>query len=138
MTKARGKFTVESGGEEAYEALDDGVRLTHAQGTQSFTGDIKGDGAVHWLMLYRGDKTAQFVGMQRISGTIGGRRGTVVLAAEGVHDGKGSKITLEVVPGSGSGDLEGLAGTGKLENPGGKTGTYELDYSFGSDAARQT
>jgi type V secretory pathway adhesin AidA len=128
MTKARGKFTVESGGEDAYEALAGGVRLTHAQGTQSFTGDIKGDGAVHWLMLYRGDKTAQFVGLQRISGTIGGRRGTVVLAAEGTHDGKGSQISLEVVPGSGSGDLAGLSGKGKLVNPGAKAGTYELDY----------
>lgn len=138
MTKARGKFTVESGGEDAYEALDNGVRLTHAQGTQSFKGDIKGDGAVHWLMVYRGDMTAQFVGMQRISGRIGGRRGTVVLLAEGIHDGKGSRIKLEVVPGSGSGELEGLSGTGKLENPGGKTGTYELQYSFPAGKARGT
>ena len=138
MTKARGKFTVESGGEDAYEMLDDGVRLTHAQGTQTFTGDIKGDGAVHWLMLSRGDKTAQFVGLQRISGTIGGRRGTVVLAAAGVHDGKGSRITLEVVEGSGSGELEGLSGKGKLENPGGKSGTYELAYSFGSGTTGRT
>lgn len=138
MTKARGKFTVESGGEDAYEMLDNSVRLTHANGTQTFTGDIKGDGAVHWLMLYRGDKTAQFVGMQRISGTIGGRRGTVVLAAEGVHDGKGSRIKLEVVPGSGSGELEGMSGKGKLENPGGKTGTYELEYSFRAENARRT
>jgi Protein of unknown function (DUF3224) len=138
MTKARGKFTVESGGEDAYEMLDNSVRLTHANGTQTFTGDIKGDGAVHWLMLYRGDKTAQFVGMQRISGTIGGRRGTVVLAAEGVHDGKGSRIKLAVVPGSASGDLEGMSGKGKLENPGAKTGTYELEYSFGGETARRT
>jgi hypothetical protein len=135
MTKARGEFTVGSGGEDAYEALDGGVRLTHAQGTQSFTGDIEGDGAVHWLMLYRADKTAQFVGMQRISGTIGGRRGTVVLAAEGTHDGTGSTISLEVVAGSGSGELEGITGNGKLVNPGGKTGTYELDYSLGGGSA---
>lgn len=137
MTKARGRFTVVSAEEDAYEALDGGVRLTHAQGTQSFTGDIKGDGAVHWLMVYRPDKTAQFVGMQRISGMIGDRRGTVVLAANGVHDGKGSKITLVVVPGSGSGELEGISGTGKLENPGGKTGTYTLDYSHRGDSARR-
>jgi hypothetical protein len=138
MTKARGKFTVETGAEDAYEMLDNSVRLTHAQGTQRFTGDIKGDGAVHWLMAYRGDKTATFVGMQRISGTIGGRRGTVVLAAEGVHDGKGSRIKLTVVPGSASGELEGLSGKGKLENPGAKTGTYELEYSLPGKSARRT
>jgi hypothetical protein len=138
MTKARGRFKVESGGEDSYEMLDNGVRLTHAQGTQKFTGDIKGDGAVHWLMAYRGDKTATFVGMQRISGTIGGRRGSVVLAAEGVHDGKGSRIKLTVVPGSASGELEGLSGKGKLEHPGAKTGTYELEYALPGKTPRRT
>jgi Protein of unknown function (DUF3224) len=137
MTKARGEFIVESGGEDPYEALDGGVRLTHAHGTQSFSGDVQADGAVHWLMLYRSDKTAQFVGLQRISGSIGGRRGTVVLAAEGTHDGKGSRISLEVVPGSGSGDLEGISGNGRLTNPGGETGTYELEYSFASESGRR-
>ena len=137
MTKARGEFTVDSGGEEPYEALDGGVRLTHAHGTQSFSGDIQADGAVHWLMLYRPNKTAQFVGLQRISGSIGGRQGTVVLAAEGSHDGKGSTISLEVVPGSGSGDLEGISGHGTLTNPGGKTGTYELEYSFTGGSGRR-
>lgn len=130
MTKARGEFTVESGGEDPYEALDEGVRLTHAYGQQTFGGDIEAEGAVHWLMLYRSDKTAQFVGMQRLSGTIGGRRGTVVLAAQGTHDGTGSTISLEVVPGSGSGELVGMAGEGKLVIRGARTGTYELDYSF--------
>lgn len=138
MTKARGTFRVESAEEDAYEALADGVRLTHAQGKQSFTGDIKGDGTVHWLILYRPDKTAQLVGMQRIAGTIGSRRGTVVLTAQGTHDGKGSRITLEVVPGSGSGDLAGISGKGTFENPGRKTGTYELDYSFRAGSARRS
>jgi hypothetical protein len=135
MTKARGEFTVESSGEDAYEALDDGVRLAHAYGRQTFTGDIEADGAVHWLMLYRPNKTARFVGLQRLSGTIGKRRGTVVLTASGEHDGKGSKISLEVAAGSGSGELAGMTGSGALVIAG-KTGTYELDYRLGSRTAR--
>jgi hypothetical protein len=135
MTKARGEFTVESGGEDAYEALDDGIRLAHAYGRQTFKGDIDAEGAVHWLMLYRPDSTARFVGLQRLSGTIGKRRGTVVLTAEGEHDGKGSKISLEVAAGSGSGELAGITGSGRLVIAG-RTGTYELDYRFGARTGR--
>ena len=92
MTKATGTFEVTSGGEEPYEELDSGIKLTHASGTQMFSGDIAGDGAIHWLMLYRTDKTAQFVGLQRISGSVDGRRGTFVLAADGEHDGTSSRV----------------------------------------------
>lgn len=139
MMKAQGRFTVESGSEEPYEALDGGIRLTSADGKQTFRGDIRADGAVRWLMVYRADRTAEVVGIQRLSGTIGGRRGTVVMTTRGTHDGKGSTITLEVVRGSGPGELEGISGRGTLTIRGSRTGTYELDYRFarGSRPAAQ-
>jgi len=130
MTTARGSFEVTGGTEDAYDELDGGSRLTHASGSQSFQGDIDGEGSVHWLMLYRADKTAHFVGMQRITGAIGGRTGSFVAAAEGDHDGTGSTITFSIVPGSGSGGLAGIAGTGRLVATGGPNGTYELDYTL--------
>jgi hypothetical protein len=132
MTKATGTFEVTGGGEEPYEELDRGIKLTHASGTQRFAGDVEGDGAVHWLMLYRGDKSATFVGLQRITGSVGGRRGTFVLSAEGDHEGGSSRIRLTVVPGSGTDDLQGIEGTGSMAAPGGPTGTYELQYTFES------
>jgi hypothetical protein len=72
--------------DDPYEELDGGIKLTHASGNQTFSGDIEADGAVHWLMLYRADKSAHFVGLQRITGSVGGRRGAFVLAAEGDHE----------------------------------------------------
>ena len=128
MTKATGSFQVLSGTEDSYDELDGGIRLTHASGAQAFTGDIEGEGSVHWLMLYRGDKTAHFVGLQRITGSVGGRRGSFVLAAEGAHDGASSRITLTIIEGSGTGDLAGIAGEGTFDAPGGPSGTYALDY----------
>jgi hypothetical protein len=132
MTKAAGAFEVNGGTEDPYEELDGGLKLTHASGTQGFTGDISGDGAVHWLMLYRPDKTAHFVGLQRISGSLGGRQGSFVAAAEGDHDGTGSTITFTIIPGSGTGGLAGISGEGRLIAKGGPKGTYELEYAFGS------
>jgi len=129
MTKATGPFEVTGGSEDAYDE-DGGIRLTHASGTQRFEGDMAADGAVHWLMLYRPDKTAHFVGLQRVTGSLGGRQGSFVAAAEGDHAGSGSTITITIVAGSGSGELAGISGEGRLVAPGGPTGTYELEYTL--------
>ncbi len=130
MTKATGSFEVTSMTEDPYEELEGGIKLTHASGAQRFTGDIEGDGAVHWLMLYRPDKTATFVGLQRLTGTVAGRRGSLVLAAEGAHEGGSSRIRWTVVSGSGTGELAGITGTGSMTAPGGANGTYELTHTF--------
>jgi Protein of unknown function (DUF3224) len=130
MTTATGSFEITGGNEDAYDEADD-LRFTHASGQQSFTGGIEADGSVHWLMVYRPDKTAQFVGLQRISGTLDGRRGSFVLAAEGDHDGSTSRIRWRVVDGSGSGELAGITGEGTMDAPGGPGGTYRLDYTLG-------
>jgi hypothetical protein len=130
MASATGTFEVTGGMDDPYEELDSGIKLTRASGTQTFAGDIEGDGGVHWLMLYRSDKSAHFVGLQRIAGSVGGRRGAFVLAAEGDHEGGSSQIRMTVVPGSGTGDLVGIAGAGSMSAPGGPTGTYELRYTI--------
>ena len=87
MATATGTFEVLSGGETAYQEAEGEVRLTHANGTQRFSGDIEGDGSIEWLMCYLPAGGARMVGLQRISGTIGGRGGTVILDAAGDHDG---------------------------------------------------
>ena len=132
MTKARGSFEVTGGSEDPYDELEAGLRLTHASGSQAFSGDITGEGSVHWLMLHRADKTAHFVGLQRITGAVDGRRGSFVASAEGDHDGRGSVVSFSIIAGSGAGELSGIAGGGRLVAEGGPTGTYELDYTLGA------
>jgi hypothetical protein len=132
MTQATGTFEVTGGTEDPFDVLDGGIKLTHASGTQTFSGDISGDGAVHWLMLYRADKSAHFVGLQRITGSVGGRQGVFVLAAEGDHDAGSSRIRWTVIEGSGTGGLAGISGSGSMVAPGGVKGSYELQYEFGS------
>ena len=130
MTKATGSFEVLTGGEDPIEELDGGIKLTHASGKQAFAGDIEGDGSVDWFMLYRSDRTAHLVGIQRITGSVGGRRGSFVIAADGDHDGKASRIEWVVVSGSGTGELAGIRGSGQMIAPGGRSGTYELSYEL--------
>ena len=98
---------------------------------QKFTGDVDGDGAAEWLMCYRDDGTAHFVGLQRVDGSIDDRSGSFVLETIGEFDGKVAKWTAAVVPGTGSGELAGLRGDGRFEAPMGSTASFELEYEIG-------
>jgi len=75
MTKTRGRFQVTSMHEDTYEELAAGAKLTRAWGEQAFDGDLEGDGTVQWLMSYRRDGTARFVGLWHVTGVVGGRKG---------------------------------------------------------------
>jgi hypothetical protein len=52
MPRATGSFQILSGNEDSYEERDGGGKLAHAWGDQAFSGDISGDGNVHWLISY--------------------------------------------------------------------------------------
>ena len=129
MKKAMGEFKITGGHEETYAERDPG-RLSRAGGTQEFSGDIQGAGRIEWLMCYRSDKTAEFVGMQEIDGTIDGRRGEFVLTSTGSHDGERSTGSWTIVPGSGKGDLSGITGHGAWKAGPGPQATFELSYEF--------
>jgi Protein of unknown function (DUF3224) len=129
--RATGTFKIQGWDEKPYEELEDGRKLTHASVKQAFAGDFEGEGAVEWLMCYRPDQTADFVGLQRIVGQLEGRSGSfVLLQTDGTFDGKVAKGRLSVVPGSGTGELEGLRGTGGFSAPHGGEPSISLDYDF--------
>ena len=67
-THAQAKFEVQSWDENTYEELDGDAKLTRASVGQAFTGDLEGGGSVEWLMCYREDKTADFVGPAALRG----------------------------------------------------------------------
>ena len=131
MTTAAGTFEVLTGGEDAYHEADGEPRLTHANGSQRFSGAIEGDGSIEWLMCYLPAGGARMVGHQRIDGSVDGRRGSFLIEAVGQHDGKASTATWRIIDGSGTGELAGIRGEGGFEAPGGKIVTYNLDYDLG-------
>jgi hypothetical protein len=130
MATATGTFEITSMGEDAYHEQNGEPRLARAHGTQRFSGDIEGDGLVQWLNCYLPSGSARLIGLQRIEGTLGGRRGSFVIEALADHDGKQSVGDWTIVEGSGSGALAGIAGTGRFEAAG-KVVSYQLDYDLG-------
>jgi hypothetical protein len=130
-TVARSTFKMEGWDENPYAKIESGGKLTQASVKAAFSGNIEGEGAVEWLMCYRPDETAQFVGLQRIIGRIGDRSGSFVLInTAGTFDGKAAKGKLSVVPGSGAGDLSGLRGHGAFTAPVGGQPSIELHYDW--------
>ena len=83
MSMAAGGFEVTAWNEETYQELADGAKLTRATVSETFTGDIVGEGIFEWLMCYRPDGTAHFVGFLRIAGSLRGRPGSFVIESIG-------------------------------------------------------
>jgi hypothetical protein len=128
--KAAGTFEVTAWDEKPYLEMADGRKLTRASVTQRFSGDIEGEGSVEWLMFYREDGTASFVGMQHVVGKIGGRSGSFVLETSGSYDGKTARASWSIVPGSGTNGLNGLRGSGTYVAGHGSTAEITLEYEL--------
>jgi len=129
---ASATFKIQGWDEKPYDEFDDGRKLTQASVEQAFAGDLSGEGSVEWLMCYSPDGTAVFVGLQRVVGELGDRSGSfVMLQTDGSFDGKEARGRLAVVPGSGTGDLTGITGTGEFRAPHGGEPSITLEYDLG-------
>jgi hypothetical protein len=128
--RVAGTFEVTSWSEEQTTGLDGTAKVATARIGQRFTGGIEAETISDTLMTYRDDGTAEFVGYQRVDGAVGDKTGTFVLQSLGHFDGKEATAQVEVVLGTGSGDLAGLTGNGSWAAPQGSTGTFVLDYDL--------
>ncbi|HTL96028.1 MAG TPA: DUF3224 domain-containing protein [Gemmatimonadaceae bacterium] len=127
---ANARFAIKSWDEKPYSEGQDLPKMTRASVTKTFTGDIAGDSQVEYLMIYRSDGTATFVGLERITGRIGNRTGSFVLQRTGVFEGGQAQESYSVVPGSATGDLRGMVGDGTSSVGHGMEHPFVLTYDF--------
>jgi hypothetical protein len=104
-------FEIQKWDEKAVEEWEGG-RLTRASITKRYSGDVDGEAVLEYLMAYRPDGTAAFVGIERITGSAGGRSGALVIQQVGNFADGAARATLALV--GGSGELEGAGGTGDM------------------------
>ena len=104
-------FKITSWDEEPFDEPENGPKLTRAHVRRSFHGDLSGTGNLMYLMTHL-DTGASFIGLEKVVGILGGRTGSFVLRHTGSYDGEKATSEYEVVPGSGTGELAGLSGTG--------------------------
>lgn len=127
---ANARFAITKWEEAPYSEGQGEPRLTRASVSKTYTGDIDGEGHVDYLMMYRTDGSAAFVGLERVVGRIGGRAGTFVLQRTGTFEGGQAKESYAVIPGSGTGDLQGLRGDGSSSVGHGMEHPFVLSYEL--------
>jgi hypothetical protein len=127
---ATARFAIKAWDEKPYSESQDQPRLTRASVTKSYTGDIEGEAQVEYLMMYRSDGSATFVGLERVVGRIGDKTGTFVLQRTGKFEGGQAKESYTVIAGSATGDLLGLQGDGSSAVGHGMEHPFTLNYEF--------
>src|SRR6476620_4015471 len=125
---ANARFAIKSWEEKPYNESTDLPKLTRASVSKTYTGDIAGEAHVEYLMMYRSDGSATFVGLERVVGQLAGKTGSFVLQRTGLFEGGQAKETYSVVSGSGTGALQGLSGEGQSSVGHGLEHPFALDY----------
>ena len=127
---ANARFAIRNWDEKPYDEREGLPRQTRAAVSKEYSGDIEGEGAVEYLMMYRSDGTAAFVGLERLTGRVGDRSGSFVLQRTGVYEDGQAKESYSVVPGSATGQLIGLRGEGNSAVVHGGEHPFVLDYEI--------
>jgi hypothetical protein len=127
---ANARFAIKSWDEKPYSEGEDLPKLTRASVTKTYTGEIEGEGRVEYLMMYRKDGSAAFVGLERVTGRIGGKTGSFVLQRIGVFEGGQAKESYSVISGSATGELQGLVGDGSSAVGHGMEHPFTLSYEL--------
>ena len=128
--RAEGTFTVALAPLPTFGGAETPL-LAHFSLDKQFLGAL--EGSSKGQMLSAGTATqgsAGYVAMEHVTGTLGGRRGSFSLQHTGTMNRGASSLSVTVVPDSGAGELEGLAGTFDIIRADGKH-SYVFEYSLG-------
>jgi hypothetical protein len=129
-TIANARFAIKTWDEKPYSEGPDLPKLTRASVAKTYSGDIEGEAQVDYLMMYRSDGSATFVGLERVTGRIGSRSGSFVLQRTGAFENGQARESYGVIPGSGTGQLQGLTGDGTSAVGHGTDHPFTLTYEL--------
>ena len=72
---------------------------------------------------------AGYVAFERVTGTLDGKRGSFILIHQSTMDRSGMKMNIIAAPGSGTGELRGIAGTFTIRIENGQH-FYDFEYTL--------
>lgn len=108
----------------------EGFSISRMSARKQFGGDLEGVGKVHMLTAGTDVKdSGAYVAIERITGTLHGRRGSFVVQHNATMTRGTPQLTITIVPDSGSGQLTGIAGKMAIKIAGGKH-FYEVEYTL--------
>lgn len=129
VMRAKGSFEVTMKPLETYNQAVD-AKVGRMSIDKTFKGDLvatsKGE------MLSGGspaEGSAGYVAIERVTGVLAGRSGSFLLQHSGTMTPESQDLTITVVPASGTGELEGIAGAMAIEIEDGRH-LYSFDYTL--------
>jgi hypothetical protein len=126
-TRASGSFEVKLNPLAVNE--EDSVRGRMSIDKQ-FHGELEGTSQGEMLTAMSSVKgSAGYVAIERVTGTLNGRKGSFVLQHTGIMNRGEPQLTITVVPDSGTDQLTGLAGKMSIDISDGKH-SYVLEYTL--------
>jgi hypothetical protein len=129
MSRAEGTFDIDRfDTKDPYEDRD-GVKLARAHITKTFHGDLVGNSETDIITVYT-ENPAAYVGIERVDGTLHGRKGGFVLQHEAGGTAGVPWMTWKIVETTGTGELAGIRGAGQIIIGSDGEHSYSLDYEL--------
>ena len=126
--RAMGAFDVKLSPQTSDEA--EGNSLARMSIDKQYHGDLEGTGKGEMLSAGTNVKgSAAYVAIERVTGTLHGRKGSFVLHHLGIMTRGEPHLSVRIVPDSGTGELVGIAGQMDIIIADGKH-SYDLEYYF--------
>ena len=131
MSRASGTFEITAWDQVVFDE-GEGAALSRVHNEKAFGGGLQGTSSAELLMAVAGEEGAAYVGVERVLGSLEGRRGTFVLhhSARSWDGSSETVVVAAIVPGSGTGELAGLRGEMAIERHDDGSHTYSLEYAF--------
>ena len=131
-TRASGTFEVKMVPQPAEDKVGDPT-VGRMSIDKQFHGDLEASSKGQMLAaMTEVQGSAGYVAMERVSGTLQGRKGTFALQHSGTMTRGTPQLSVTVVPDSGTGQLVGLAGKMTINIADGKH-FYEFEYALGGE-----
>ncbi len=111
ITKATGPFDLNRTPQSAADAPVGRFSLD-----KKYHGDLEGTGVGEMLTgMTPVQGSAGYVAIEKVTGSLAGRRGTFFLQHSGTMNRGQPRLTISVIPDSGTGELTGLTGTMEIQ-----------------------
>jgi Protein of unknown function (DUF3224) len=130
MKHAHGAFDVKLNPQKPDNKEEEAARIGRMSIDKQFHGDLEGTSKGE--MLYNTSEVKEsgaYVAIERVTGTINGRSGTFDLHHLGIKDRGKQQLTISVIPDSGTGQLQGIAGQMNITITDGKH-FYDFEYEL--------
>lgn len=128
--RATGPFEVRLALQPA-DDFADGAIVGRRTIDKTFHGDLDATSKGQMLSAAGSVKgSAGYVAIERVTGTLGGRRGSFILQHDATMDRGTPQLLVKVVPDSGTDELTGLRGTMSIDIAPGGAHSYTFEYTI--------